>query len=161
MSTPNSIFAQFCLDVQSSAIAAGLVSGQVLIGAVEFEPTQNFYADVQENGFYLIIQMPEGNADMLSCDGDFKVVAQLFYPVPADASYNFVKENNQIAKLIDYWWGNFTPWNEDGNRNPRQLTWSKPTIRYHEKPNVVSTRFEFTQPLIAGQASNPGLSPAA
>jgi hypothetical protein len=165
----NGLFAQSILDWQAAAVAVfaaqtpALPAAQVQIGREEFQPDQNFYNEVQKNGFHVVIQMPEGMVDCWDLNGQFDVTAELFYPVPADISYPMTIENNMIAALVQGWTTNFSLWVHGGNRNPRHIKWEKPKARYHEKPkNVYSVKFVLSQQIAPATKVSTGyvFSPA-
>ena len=158
----NGLFSQSMLDWQTAAVAVfaaqtpPLASGQVIIGRAEWEPDVNFYSLVQENGFFLVIEMPEGEVDCWDLNGRFDVTAQLFYPVPADVTYPMTIENNMIAALVQGWTKHFSLWVQGGNRNPRKIKFERPKARFHEKPNVYSVKFVLSQQIAPANEVSSG-----
>ena len=149
----NGLFAQSLIDWKAAAVAVfaaqspALPASQVAIGRLEFQPDDNFYEDLAENGFYLVLEMPEGQVNTESMNGRFDVTAELFYPIPADVANDMSGPNNMIAALIQGWATNFDLWTQGGNRNPLEIKWEKPKPRFHEKPNIYSIKFVLSQPI--------------
>lgn len=178
MANPNSVdvFTQFITDLQTNSQSVpGMLADQILTGSVEFQATENFYQDVADNGYYFIIEQPSGESDFFTFNSSFDITAFLFYPIPADQSYDWKPVNKQIGSLISGWarWTNPSQsiWVKGQNRSAVKMKWYKPEIRYSPKPCskflkceqafIVSTKFEFTMPFIADQACNPFLNPEA
>jgi hypothetical protein len=156
---PNSVFSQFMLDVKAAADAVpGLVAAQNIVGHVEFHRHQEFYRDVAENGYYLLIGMPEGQADLVNYEGDFELPCELVYPIPSDESNSFIAAYDMIAKLVGAW-ATYGPWTRGSNRSPVRVAWEKPEIKTHEKPFIVSTRFILRMNFIADQCAAPDEEP--
>ena len=139
-----------------AAQTPALPAAQVMIGRVEWEPDINFYTLVQENGYYLVLEMPEGEIDCWDLNGHFDVTAQLFYPVAADISTDMSGPNNMIAALMQEWTKHFPMWGAGGNRNPRKIKFEKPKARFHEKPNVYSIKFILSQQIAPASAVSTG-----
>ena len=164
----NGLFSQSILDWQAAAVAVfaaqspALPAAQVMIGRAEWKPDIDFYKLVDKNGPYLVIELPDmGESNSLTFEGHFKVGADLFFSVPADVSYPFTKEYNFVAALMQGWTTHFAMWDGgEGNRNPLHIKFGKPVERFHEKPNIYSIKWEFTQPLVSAQVANPDLRPA-
>lgn len=186
MSNPSSksVFRQFCDDLQLATQGVpGIVPSQVLVGQVEFFVGDNFYCDIAQNGYYFTIGIPMGNGSFWDFSGEFKVECFLFFPIPADRSWDWGPVNDIIGALIAGWahytqpgtsgTPNYTggsEWPLGGNRAPVKFDFGKPKIRYHQKiPSeflgceqafIVSTKFTFTLPYITDQAANPVIVPA-
>ena len=114
--------------------------------------------------------MPEGDADLFRTNANFRLTVEMFYPVPADVSYDFSPVNLKIAQLICGWTTN-EAWRYGKDRSPLKLEWSKPEIRHHEKPAskfldceqafIVCTKFTMHYPWISDQGVGPYLEPPA
>lgn len=185
MSNPaqQSVFAQFSADLLTSTQAifvnlpaplGPLSADQVEIGHIEFFTNADFYRKVADCGPHFIIGLPEAEGSFFDFNGSFQVVAHLFYPVPADQSYDWQNTNNLCGALIANWSHWTAPggssWVKGRNRSPVKFKMKKPFIRYYEKPCgkylkkesfIVSQEFTFTMPFVTDQAGNPYLEPPA
>lgn len=173
--SPSSVFSQFTSDLQTATQGVpGMVSSQVLVGHIEFFRHEEFYKQVSDGGFYFIIGLPSGDGSFFNYNGEFSVTADLFYPVPADQTFNWQSVNDQIGALISGW-STFTQpgtsaWPKGQNRGPVRFKFDEPFIRYDVKPFgkfleqesfIASTQFTFTVPYITSQAANVFLNPPA
>lgn len=169
----NSIFTQFQRDIQAATQAVpGIDADNVIIGEVEFLPKDQFYQNIADEGYHVVIGMPKGKADLLRFEGSFDLVVELFYPIPADRSYDFQGPNDMIAAIMAGWahWTSDSAWSAGQNRSPLQIEWGKPELRVHEKPFgkfllngpddealpsfIVCTKFTLSYPFIVDQAAN-------
>ena len=157
-----SLFSQFCADV-STAASTVIPLSNISTGNVELLANGNFWHRIANDGSHLVVSMPSGEAGLVRYEGDIQVVAELFFPVPADVSYNWQAPNDTLAQLIQAW-SSYSPWVKGLNRQPTKLSWARPVIRTHEKPMseifekevfICSVRIVFTMPFNSDQVANP------
>jgi hypothetical protein len=165
------VFSQFCEDLKAGAITAGITAGQITLGHWEQPaPTvdsegkpvvDNLWDDVAKNGFYLFIEAPKSNANLVSRNGVFSLRAKLIGSFPANASDNLQAIQLQHAKLLDAWANMLTPWdaNPSGNRQPTEVDSTLEYI-FHENPYIIIVNYMIKGAFKVGEAANPILVPA-
>ena len=168
----NSVFYQFQLDLQSVAQGCpGIVSSNVQIGQVELLANGDFWQHVADTGYVLVIGMPEiETSDTLTLNSMFTLTAALFFPVPADVTYDFGPVYNKLAQLWTGWSTN-EPWYYGKNRTALKMKAGKPERRFHEKPRskflgcveafICTIPITFQMPFISDQCAAPYLEPPA
>jgi hypothetical protein len=159
---PQSLLSQFCQDLKAAASAI-IPLDNIMIGNVELLANGNFWAQIANHGYHLVVGIPSGEANLVRFEGDTEVVMELFFPIPADVTYQWNGPNDTISRLIQAW-ASYSPWVKGLNRQPVKLTWSKPVLRTHEKPMscllhaeafIISVKFVATMPFIADQIAAP------
>lgn len=167
---PTNIYSQFCKDVQTSVQnIEGVIPAQVQIGNIEFGLCEEFYREVATNGWYFFIGLPSAQGDFFRFEGQFEVECRLWFPVPADKSYNWDAPNgmmtNIIVALSHYGQPGNSQWVYGQNRSPVRFKHDKPKIRYYvkecskflscEQAYAVSWDLTLTMPMITDQLTPP------
>ena len=165
---PRSLLSQCMLDLQAAAIPA-VAAERIMLGQVELLAGGNFWQEVADHGYHLVVGMPSGSASLYDWNGDATLTMELFYPVPADRSYDWTGPNDVVSRLVSAW-ASYAPWVKGRNRMPVSIRWDKPHIRTHEKPAsrlfegreafIVSTKFVATIPFVSDQLMFPFENPA-
>ena len=162
----NSVFYQFQLDLQSVAQGCpNIVPSNVVIGQVELLANGDFWQHVADTGYVLVIGMPGiETSNTLTLNSMFELTAELFFPVPADISYDFGPVYNHLAMLWTGWATN-EQWFYGKNRTALTMKAGKPERRFHEKPTsrflgcqeafICTIPITFAYPFIVDQCAAP------
>jgi hypothetical protein len=142
-----------------------MVPSNVVVGQVELLANGDFWTRIADTGYVLVIGMPsEIESDLLTTNSMFSLTAELFFPVPADVSYDFGPVYNQLAMLWTGWATNDV-WRYGENRTALKMKAGKPERRFHEKPVskflggleafICTIPITFSYPFISDQVAAP------
>ena len=157
----NGVIAQFCLDMQAALRTLPNINpDKVFIGHKEFYLDQEFYKELQHDGFEFFIGPTSGEGDAWDMNGMFEALVEVFYTIPADKSSSLIPMMQKMAEINVAVSSMYQLWSKGGNRNARKLRWGGIHVRRHEKPEFVcNTEFTLSMPYVVDQASDPFLVP--
>ncbi len=130
----------------------GFTPSQNVLGAFDFAPAVDFFANIQTTGPWLFIRPEYGQADGPTSNSTFVVDCELIFGFTNDATQDFTGNSDLIA-LLEMAWMSYSPWTKGGVIGPREMTWQSPEVKWNIKPAVARTQISLTFAAVADQAS--------